>query len=122
MPSNNFLFYAIKIVGRLVSDFLWFPVWWYSGGLFELLKKIGHFLDYSLKSLNLTVWLKNIFVPMYGQRDFAGVIISVAMRVVQIIFRSIGFVFLLILSLAVLVVWLAAPPLALAQIIFQLAK
>lgn len=121
MPTNNFLFYFSQIIFGLVKDFVFLPVWWYSRGLFELVGKIGDFWLDSLKGLNLVVWIKNIFVPMYGQRDFAGVLISVFMRIIQIIFRGIGFIFLLVFGLAVILIWLALPILILWQIVFQLS-
>lgn len=120
MPTNNFLFYATQILAGLVRDLLLFPVWWYTRGLFETLDKITAFWANSLKALNLTVWIKNIFVPMYGQRDFAGVMISVGMRIIQIILRAIGFAFLLVAGVAALLLWILAPLLIAWQIIYQI--
>jgi hypothetical protein len=121
MSNNNFLFYFGEIVFGLARDLIFFPVWWYTRGFVELAKWIGSFWADSLKGLNLAVWLKNIFVPMYGQRDFAGIAISIFMRIVQIILRSIGFACLLLLGFAVMLLWLALPVLILWQIIFQLS-
>jgi hypothetical protein len=74
----------------------------------------------SLKRLNLLVWIKNIFVPMYGQRDITGVLVSIFMRLVQIIFRSVAYIFILVSGLIALALWLILPALVLAGIIFQL--
>lgn len=120
MPQNHFLFYAGQIILDLLRQLLFFPVWWYGRGSGELLKKCRGFLADSLKALNLTVWLKNLFVPMYGQRDFAGALISFFMRIFQIILRGIGFLFLLIFSVAALVLWWLLPALVFYQIIYQL--
>jgi hypothetical protein len=121
MPTNNFLFYFGQICLDLVRDLVFFPIWWYTQGLMELLKKVTGFWSDSLKGLNLLVWLKNILVPMYGQRDVAGVLISIGMRIVQIIFRGLGFLILLILGTAIIVLWLILPFLIVWQIIFQLS-
>jgi len=119
--GTNFVFYATKILADLARDLIFFPVWWYTKGFFELATKISVFWSDSLKGLNLLVWLKNIFVPMYGQRDLTGILVSIFMRIVQIILRSIGFACLLLLGLFVILLWLVAPLIILWQIIFQLS-
>lgn len=120
MSTNNFLFYATQILAGLVRDLLLFPAWWYTRGLLETSERITAFWANSLKSLNLLVWLKNIFVPMYGQHDFTGVLVSIFMRIVQIILRSIGFAFLLVAGIVALLLWILAPVIIGWQIIYQL--
>ena len=46
----------------------------------ELVRHLKDFLDSKEKSLALFVWVKNLFVSMYGQRDFWGALISFVMR------------------------------------------
>lgn len=120
MSTNNFLFYATQILAGLVRDLLLFPAWWYTRGLLETAERIMTFWAHSLKALNLLVWMKNIFVPMYGQRDFTGVLVSIFMRIVQIILRSIGFIFLLIVGVVAMLLWILAPVLIAWQIIYQI--
>jgi hypothetical protein len=120
MPTNNFLFYFGQICAGLVRDLVLFPVWWYTQGLVELIQKVVSWWSDSLKSLNLSVWLKNILVPMYGQRDLTGILISIFMRIVQIILRGFWFVCLLIAGAVVIALWIFLPVLILWQIIWQL--
>lgn len=120
MSTNNFLFYATQILAGLARDLLLFPLWWYTKGLVETSQRITTFWAQSLKALNLLVWMKNIFVPMYGQRDLTGILVSIMMRIVQIILRSIGFAFLLIAGVIALLLWITAPVLIAWQIIYQL--
>ena len=117
--TNSFIFYGLQIIAELVWDVLYFPVWWYSRGLLNLIKSLLNFLADKQKSLALIVWLKNIFRPMYGQYDWQGMLISFFMRLVQIIFRSLILLFWLILVLAVMAFWLLLPPLVAAEIILQ---
>ena len=119
MPSNSFIFYGLQIFTELVWDVLYFPVWWYSRGLLNLIKSLLNFLADKQKSLALIVWLKNIFRPMYGQYDWQGMLISFFMRLVQIIFRSLILLFWLILVLAVIAFWLLLPLFVISEIIFQ---
>jgi len=37
MATNSFIFYSVKILAELVRDVLYFPLWWYSRGLINLL-------------------------------------------------------------------------------------
>jgi hypothetical protein len=70
--------------------------------------------------LALFVWIKNIFTPMYGQYDWQGRLISLFMRIVQIIFR--GFVMLICVGIAValLIIWIILPPFVVWQIFYQI--
>ena len=120
MYSNSFIFYTGKIIFEIARDIIYFPLWWYSRGLFNLLLGVRDFLVDKQKSLALLVWIKNIFKPMYGQYDWQGFLISFFVRLVQIIFRSIFMLFWAILGLAVIIFWLFLPILVIYEIIFQL--
>jgi hypothetical protein len=120
MIRDNLGLYGAKIALNLVRDVVYFPVWWYSRGLNQLLQKLKDFLINKEKSLAFFVWIKNIFRPMYSQYDWPGVIISFFVRFFQIIFRGIIMLFWLFFSLAVLVFWLFLPILVIYKIIFQI--
>jgi hypothetical protein len=85
---------------------------------------IGHILLERLKnqekSWGFLVWVRNIFRPMYGLTDFAGVVISILVRIVQIIFRGIIMLFWVIFLLGCLVFWLILPLAVIYQIGYQL--
>ena len=120
MTKNNFLLFAPKIVVDFLLAVAYWPLWWYSVGLGRLLRGVGHFLRDRQINLGITVWLKNLFTPMYGQRDFVSRLISFLVRLFQIIFRSCGLLFWLILCLVLIIVWLVAPLLAIYALIYQL--
>ena len=71
-------------------------------------------------SLSLKIWLKNLFVPMYGQYDLAGRIISFVLRIVVLFYRLVLFVIWVFVLLAMLCVWLFGPLVILWYIVFQL--
>ncbi len=73
-------------------DVVNFPLWWYSQGLFLLLKWGRDTLRGFVRYFALVVWIKNIFVPMFGQNDWQSRLISFVMRTVQIVGRSIGLI------------------------------
>ena len=119
MNSSHFLIYLPKIILQILRDFLYFPLWWYSVGLWRTLLRVGTFLEEQQISLGLGVWVKNIFTPMYGQRDFIGKLISFFMRLVQIIVRGILMLFWILIALIMIAFWLLLPPLVIAAIIYQ---
>lgn len=57
----------------------------------------------------IEVWIKNIFVPMFGQHDWQSRLISVFMRLVQIIGRSLALVVVTLGIVLVSVLYLVAP-------------
>jgi len=120
MVSNNFFVFSLKIVVELVGDIIFFPLWWYSKGLFDFLKSQLQFLENRQKGLALAVWIKNIFKPMFGQNDWQGKLISVIMRIFQIIIRSIAMMFWILVSFLLIIFWISLPVLIFYQIIFQI--
>ncbi|MFH1822534.1 MAG: hypothetical protein ABH830_02425 [Patescibacteria group bacterium] len=121
MSSNdNLIFYSGKIIADIGRDIIYFPLWWYSRGLIQLVNILISFLSNRQKSLALLTWVKNIHRPMYGQFDWQGMLISFLVRLFQIIFRSMVMLFWLICSLAVFIFWLLLPIFVIYQIIYQL--
>jgi len=90
-------------------DILYFPLWWYSRGLVLALKWAGREIGETQNFLGIDIWIKNLFRPMYGQRDIAGKIISFFMRIFQIIFRSFVFLGFSLFYVLLLLIYLALP-------------
>lgn len=111
--------YALKIFTQITFDILYFPVWWYSVGIIKNLKWIKNFLVQKERGLALLVWIKNILTPMYGQRDVVGYIISIFMRIIQIILRGIVMIFWFGFVLAEFLFWIFLPIAVGYQIVFQ---
>lgn len=120
MAKKNSLFTFLTAVGEVAFVIIYFPIWWYSVGFVRFLRSLGRFLKEKQDELALFVWIKNIFRPMYGQSDFTGRLISFFIRIIQIIFRGIGLVFFLALTIVLAIGWLALPILIVALIILQL--
>lgn len=118
MKTSNI--YSSNLLIDILKEIFLFPFWWYSIGLIKFIISLRNFIVNREKGLALFVWIKNIFVPMYGQRDFQGIIISIFIRTLQIIIRSIIMFFWLIVVIALFWVWLLAPIFIIYQIIWQL--
>lgn len=108
------------IVRSTVGDFLIFPFWWYSKGFFSVLHAALASVFLWQKELALDLWVKNIFVPMYGQYDIAGRIISFFMRLAQIVGRTGALAVWAVIAAVGIGVWLALPGVIVYQIIFNL--
>lgn len=101
---------AVKFVAvDLVGSVLYFPVWWYTGGMVRAVRFCGGVVAGAARTLGFSVWLKNLFVPMFGQRDIASRLISFFMRLVTIAFYSVLLLLLAVVMFAVFLLWLVAP-------------
>lgn len=109
---------ALKFVtADLVGDLFYFPFWWYTRGFVKTLRATGRRLAGAWLSLGIGVWTKNILVPMFGQRDIPGRLISFFVRLFQIIARAIAYLFMIALNLALVLIYLAIPIFILVMIL-----
>jgi len=98
-----------RILLDALLDILYFPLWWYSGGLWHAAKWCVGLFQYGNMSLAPGLWLKNIFVPMFGQYDWQGRIISFFMRLIQLIFRSIASFVWMLICFVIFFIWIILP-------------
>lgn len=122
MLSPNILTQGGKITLRILGEILYFPIWWYGPGLVRTIKKLGHFWLDQERMIGFSVWLKNIFVPMYGQSDFGGRIISFVMRLIQIVVRGLLLLVWLAVVLLVFVFWTVLPLAIIISLAAQLSS
>jgi hypothetical protein len=120
MTDNNFLTYSLKIILQILGEILYFPWWWYSTGFWRWARDLSKFWLNQEKILGVSIWAKNIFVPMYGQRDLASRAISFVMRLIQVIVRGLALLFWLAVVLILAVLWLAWPLFLLLALSYQL--
>ena len=72
------------------------------------------------RTLAIRVWIRNIFVPMFGMYDWQSRLISFFMRVVQIIGRTIALCAIVLLALCALSVYVIALPLVAGLTLYHL--
>jgi len=103
----------ILVLQRISYDFLihilYFPVWWYTVGLKRAVLFLWKLVAQGNARLAPGLWLKNIFVPMYGQRDIQGRIASFFIRSVNVVFRAIVLIMWIALCLGLLALWCIIP-------------
>lgn len=93
----------------LFGDIIRWPIWWYTRGLVLVLKKSGESIGHYYSAIGLGVWIKNLFVPMYGLRDWQGRLISFFVRIVQIVFRIIFVAAWLVIVFIGVIAYIAIP-------------
>ena len=112
------------VMRYIITDFfrelLLFPVWWYTKGLRQVSKYLVQSIRSASQIFGLMVWVKNLFVPMYGETGFAGRAISFFIRLVMIIGRGFGVLVWALINVLFFVVYLIALPLFLLSFIYQL--
>ena len=107
------------IVVDLVGDFVFFPLWWYTGGFVRMLRRAKRWLDDVRVMMSIGVWVRNIFVPMFAQYDISGRLISFAVRLANIIGRSIALCIMAVLILLTVLIYIIIPPVLIALIFIQ---
>ncbi len=100
-----------RLLFEFVLDIIYFPFWWYTKGAAHAWRRCFGLLRNGNLNLAPGLWLKNLFVPMYGQFDLQGRIVSFLMRLVQIFARTIALAVWFILCLFLFFCWLALPAL-----------
>jgi len=98
-----------RIFLESILDALYFPLWWYSAGAKHALVWCAQLFQNGNRTLAPGLWLKNIFVPMFGQYDIQGRIISFLMRFFQVLGRGFAMILWLIFCFILFVLWLAIP-------------
>jgi hypothetical protein len=114
---------AIRSVGKAVFNdvgggLVAAPIFWYTRGLADAGRWCINFWTDGWNRFGLGVWLKNLFVPMYGQSDTTGRLISFFMRLVEIVARSVVMVFWTVFSAALFVLYAVGP----LFVVYELAK
>lgn len=110
----------ITILVDEIKKLLYFPVWWYSRGFLKVLKGCGALIHDFEQTLGLGIWVKNLFVPMFGQTDFAGRMISFFLRLFQILIKSLALLVIIIIAFIFLIFWSLLPIFIIYQIIINL--
>lgn len=111
---------AIKyFFGDILLGILYFPVWWYGAGLVFMLGWLKRSFTTANRWLNLSIWIKNLFVPMYGERGFSGRVISFFMRLVVLFGKSGAFLVWAFVILGIFFLYLIALPAAIIGIFYH---
>lgn len=98
-----------RVVLDLVIDILYFPLWWYGPGLVRVLKGAGRMISSVNIQFAPMLWIKNLFVPMFGQTDWQGRLMSIVMRFANVIGRSIALCIWTLIVVCLVALWIVVP-------------
>lgn len=76
------------VLNELIGGFLMLPIWWYTRGLALMSAWTRRTVRDASRTFALGVWVKNLFVPMYGETEWSGRAISVVVRAAMIVGRG----------------------------------
>jgi len=117
---RNFIMY-ILLFQRVVIEFflgvIYFPLWWYTAGVKKVLIGLFHWLQTANYKFAPGLWLKNLFVPMFGQTTWEGRITSVFIRFANVIVRTLLLVVWLVILILLFLCWMIVPLLITSMII-----
>lgn len=116
---NTALLAARYFCADLFGGILYFPLWWYTKGLKGALVWLGRSIETGNEMMGWSVWVRNVFVPMYGETGFVGRAISLFMRLAMIILRGIGLLIWMLVLFVLFAVYLAALPAAIFGILIS---
>lgn len=117
-PSGTVLaarYFFVDFLGGIAA----FPLWWYTRGLALAVAWVGRTVRGASAALGFGVWVKNVFVPMYGEYQWSGRIISFFIRLIMIIVLGIGVAAWSLAALLLFAVYLVALPAAVLGILFH---
>ncbi len=98
-----------RVTVQFILDVLYFPLWWYSAGALTAMRFCFQLFSDQQTKLAPMLWLKNLFVPMYGQYDWQGRIVSVFIRFANVCIRSLVVIVWAIFYLIGFVLYLLTP-------------
>lgn len=98
-----------RLAKEFFLDGFQFPLWWYTRGINYAFQKCLDLVRRGNNELAPGVWLTNLFVPMYGQYDWQGRLISFFMRLVLLIFRGGALVLWVGVCMLLFFAWLVVP-------------
>ena len=101
-------------------EVLHFPLWWYTTGLMRTLQWATSSIKGAPTFFGLDVWVKNLFVPMYGDESFVGRLISFGVRFFVVLVRGLVVVLFSFAVLVAAIVYVAILPLMIFMFIAHL--
>ncbi|MFH1098412.1 MAG: hypothetical protein V1723_00565 [Candidatus Uhrbacteria bacterium] len=114
---DAFIVQIVRAFALAFVDVVTFPWWWYSRGLVCVMQWASRSLRGWERAVGLRLWARNLLVPMYGQTDWQGRLISVVMRLAILFGRVLQVIVGALIVVAAVVVYVALPPIAVGGLV-----
>lgn len=109
LPHDMWILVVQRITLEFILDIIYFPVWWFTAGARHAFIFCIGLVKEANSMMAPGLWLKNIFVPMFGQWDFQGRLVSFFMRLGNVIIRSIALFIWVIVVIFIFFLWILFP-------------
>ena len=119
MKSSSSSLVAKHLLLDLAREILFLPVWWFTIGLAQMVLWCGHSVEHAAEKTGLTIWAKNLFIPMYGETSVSGKLISFFMRLIMVIARGFATFVWMFTVIGVFIAYLLLLPLAILGIFYH---
>ncbi len=97
------------VIVDLVLNIIYFPVWWYTIGLMKVVRLVVREARSLAQTFNLKILFQSLLIPMFGQYDLAGRIISFFVRIVYTSGLFVISIVYTVLLCCMLLIWLTLP-------------
>jgi len=98
-----------RLCFEFIFDILFFPFWWYGAGLLRVVIWAQQMIARVNQQFAPGLWIKNLFVPMFGQTDRQGRLMSIFMRFANFVGRSIALFIWTVLVIGLVLLWVILP-------------
>ncbi|MDO8425306.1 MAG: hypothetical protein Q7T01_02215 [bacterium] len=93
------------------------PAWWYTRGLMLVLRWFWRSVRRWEQSVGLGLWARNLLVPMYGQTDWQGRLISFFMRLAVLAVRMVQVIVGTLFMVLAVFCYIVFPPAAIFMMV-----
>lgn len=112
---NALRYFGFEFIGAV----FYFPIWWYTRGVKNILLLIGREIAGVAAMLSLKILFKNLLKPMYGDYSKSGRIISFFVRIVHFSVLLLATTVWIGTMIVLLGIWFLLPPFVILSIIYQ---
>lgn len=104
-----------------LGDLVTFPWWWYTHGLVRVVRWAQRTIRGWERVVGLRLWARSLFVPMFGQTDWQGRLVSFGMRLAVLVGRILQVLVGAVVVLGAVLLYVLLPLIAVALVVVPFA-
>lgn len=104
----------------MIGDIMYFPIWWYTRGILLTFSYIQDGIRMANEQFVPWLWFTHLFVPMYGQYDWQGRIMSVFIRTLNVCVRSMALILWSVIVVLLGLLWISLPLMSIMVFIWSI--
>ncbi len=115
---NTYKIFLKDLFLDTIGEVLFFPVWWYSRGLKKTALFCWQRANDGWRVLALSIFIKNFFKPMYGQKGWDAYVLSIVIHFIQLSYRLFLMTLWALFWILVLFIWITLPVFVIYELVF----